>query len=69
MPVYLQIGMVYSVQHLNEDICFWWVDLYVYSMLQLYFTPFYMMGKGSETEQWISQFSTNGIKPFNLCRP
>ena len=44
-------------------------DFWVWSLLQCYYSPFYIMGKGSEIEQWVSTFTTNGIKSFNLCRP
>ncbi len=52
-----------------EDVIFWWFDFYVHNMLQLHFAPYYLMSKGRDAEQWISHFSTNGMKQFNLCRP
>lgn len=48
-------------------------DYNVWLFLQWYYMPAYMMGKGSEVDKWVSSFSTNGIKMFdltsNLCQP
>lgn len=45
-----------------------WLDYCVYSMLQFYFMPATLMNKGTEVEQWMSCFSTNGMKNFNICK-
>jgi len=45
-----------------------WLDFCVYSMLQLYFMPATLMDQGTEAEKWISSFSTNGMKNFNICK-
>lgn len=49
------------------------IDFNVWLFLQWYYMPAYLMGKGSDMDQWISSFSTNGIKSFvlgsNLCQP
>jgi len=44
------------------------LDMWVYSMLYWHFLPFRLMSRGTELEQWISKFSTNGIKNFNICQ-
>jgi len=56
-------GLDYSFPFINL-----YVDLYVYYMLQFYFTPAVLMGQGTEVEQWISKTSTNGIKQFSICK-
>jgi hypothetical protein len=40
----------------------WW-------FLQLYFLPYRFPEYGSEVDAWISQFSLNGAKASNLCKP
>lgn len=44
------------------------IDFCAWSMLQWYFMPHTLMSKGSEVDQWVSQFSTNGLKQFSICR-
>ncbi len=46
-----------------------YIDFCVYTMLELYFMPAKLMSAGTEVDQWISTFSTNGIKLPNICRP
>lgn len=46
-----------------------YIDLCVYSMLQWYFMPAMLMSKSTEVDQWVSSFSTNGLKVFNICKP
>ncbi len=60
---YPQTGMEFL-----EPLASSWFDFLVYSMLQCYFMPAYIMSKGSDVDQWVSQFSTNGIKNFNICK-
>lgn len=49
------------------------MDYYVWAFLQWYYMPAYLMGQGSEVDKWVSSFSTNGLKMFdltsNLCQP
>lgn len=45
-----------------------WIDYNIYCMLQFYFAPAFLMSQGTEVDQWISKFSTNGIKQFSICR-
>lgn len=42
-------------------------DHAVHAWLKLWFLPHTMMTKGTEVDQWISQFSLNGIKQATLC--
>ena len=44
-------------------------DYQVWLMLQLYFVPYRMASMGDEVDQWISQYSLNGMKLFNICKP
>lgn len=43
------------------------LDYNVWLFLQWYYSPFTLMRKGDEIDQFISQFSLNGIKPFTMC--
>ena len=40
----------------------WW-------FLQLYFLPYRLPEYGSEVDKFISVYSLNGVKSFNLCKP
>lgn len=39
-----------------------YVDLCVYSMLQFYFMPAFLLGQGTDVEQWVSNVPSNGVK-------
>lgn len=45
------------------------IDEYVRMMLNLYFAPYYVIGKSDEVGEWVSSFSTNGMKWANICNP
>jgi squalene cyclase len=47
----------------------WWWDCTAYTFLNLYFLPYRMPGIHSEADKWVSQFTLNGIKASNICRP
>ena len=44
-------------------------DYQVWLMLQLYFAPYRLATMGDEVDQWVSQYSLNGMKCFSICRP
>jgi hypothetical protein len=47
-----------------------WVDYQIWLMVQLKFmTPAAMIARGSEMEQFMKQFSLNGIRNPNICKP
>jgi hypothetical protein len=47
-----------------------WFDYQIWLMLQMKFmTPAAVMSKGAEMEQFMKQFSLNGIKSSNMCNP
>jgi hypothetical protein len=47
----------------------WYWDCAAYSFLNLWFMPYRMPGIHSDVDKFVSQFSLNGIKSFNICRP
>ena len=47
-----------------------WFDYQVWLMLQMKFmTPAYMIAKNNDVQEFMKQFSLNGIKASNLCKP
>jgi hypothetical protein len=47
-----------------------WVDYQVWLMIQMKFmSPAAMIARGSEMEQFMKQFSLNGIRNPNICKP
>jgi hypothetical protein len=69
MQNFPQIGTEYIVP-LPNDIGNWLVDVYVFTFLQLWFMPLTMMTKSNDMDQFIRQFSLNGLKPMTtICRP
>ena len=44
------------------------IDYNVWIFLQYYYLPMRIIAKGDDVDQFISQFSLNGIKAFNICR-
>ncbi len=46
----------------------WYIDYNVWLFLQWYYSPFILMRKGDEIDQFLSHFSLNGIKSFGLCK-
>jgi hypothetical protein len=47
-----------------------WVDYQVWLMLQMKFMmPAYMIAKNDDMQEFMKQFSLNGIKSSNLCKP
>jgi hypothetical protein len=47
-----------------------WFDYQVWLMLQMKFmTPAYMIAKNNDAQEFMKQFSLNGIKASNLCKP
>lgn len=47
----------------------WYWDCVAHSFLQAWFLPYRMPGIHSDVDRFVSQFTLNGIKSFNLCRP
>lgn len=44
-----------------------WFDLQILTALELWFYPYYVLGKQDAWSQWIGS-SLNGWKDFNICR-
>ena len=44
------------------------MDYNVYWFLQWYYLPMRMITKGDDVDRFISHFSLNGLKPFNICQ-
>jgi hypothetical protein len=48
----------------------WWIDYSVWMMLQFKFMyPAKMISVNDDMENFLKQFSLNGIKSANICRP
>ena len=45
------------------------VDAWVWQMVQLYYAPFVAIVKGGEAQEFVEQFTLNGFKSANLCKP
>ena len=54
--------------HLNDHVN-WWVDCATWTYLNLWFLPHRMPGLHSDVDKFVSQFTLNGIKASNICRP
>ena len=59
-------GQAYIVPQQNNPVADWWVDQWVWVVLQMYFAPYRIMGN-SEIEEFMQQFTLNGIRS-NLCK-
>jgi hypothetical protein len=47
-----------------------WVDYQIWLMVQMKFmSPAAIMSQGAEMEQFMKQFSLNGIRNPNICKP
>ncbi len=44
------------------------IDWNVWLFLQWYYLPMRIIAKGDEMDQFISHFTLNGIKSFNICK-
>lgn len=47
----------------------WYWDCTAWTLLNTWFVPFRMPSMHSDADKWVSQFSLNGIKAGNICRP
>jgi hypothetical protein len=48
----------------------WWIEYSVWLMLQYKFMlPAMMIARNDETEQFMKQFTLNGIKIPTICKP
>jgi hypothetical protein len=47
----------------------WYLDSVTWSCLNLCFLPHRMPGIHSDVDKFVSQFTLNGIKSSNICRP
>jgi gliding motility-associated-like protein len=47
----------------------WWMDCATWTYLNLWFLPHRMPGLHSDVDKFVSQFTLNGIKSSNICRP
>ena len=69
MNDYQKIGMAFSEQlasslYINEIF-----DSWMWVMIKLMYAPYSVLGRGEEVEKFVQQFSLNGIKSGNICRP
>jgi hypothetical protein len=63
---YQKFGTDIMLQPLSNVLDYW-----MWLALNAYYTPYVIIGKGDEMDQFISHFSLNGIKSnlANLCKP
>lgn len=55
---------------MKNDLWFAWFDYCVWLMLQAKFmTPASMIARNDKMEQFMKQFSLNGIKAPTICKP
>lgn len=47
----------------------WYFDCVGWTFLNLWYLPHRMPSIHSDVDKWVSQFSLNGIKATNICRP
>lgn len=47
----------------------WWWDSAAWTFINLWYLPYRMPSIHSEADKWVSQFTLNGIKAANICRP
>jgi hypothetical protein len=47
----------------------WYLDCATWTYLNLWFLPHRMPGLHSDVDKFVSQFTLNGIKASNICRP
>ena len=47
----------------------WYLDCATWTFLNLWFLPHRMPGPHSDVDKFVSQFTLNGIKASNICRP
>lgn len=47
----------------------WYFDCINWTFLNLWYLPYRMPGVYSDVDKWVSQFTLNGIKANNICRP
>ncbi len=47
----------------------WYWDCVAHTFLNIWFIPFRMPELHSDVDKFVSQFSLNGIKATNICRP
>lgn len=69
MNDYQKIGMAYSEQlasslYINE-----WFDSWMWIMIKMMYSPYSVLGRGDDVEQFVKQFSLNGFKSGNICKP
>ena len=69
---YPAIGMAFSELPANKIADYWvgmWCDYNMWLFLKMWYLPMEMISHGDEVDQFLKQFSLNGIKSSNLCRP
>ena len=44
------------------------IDYQVWLFLQWYYSPFMLMSKGDEIDQFLSHFSLNDVKSYTMCK-
>jgi hypothetical protein len=47
----------------------WYLDCATWAYLNLWYLPHRMPGLHSDVDKFVSQFTLNGIKASNICRP
>jgi hypothetical protein len=74
MQDFQKIGMAYTgllasnpFYRIWEDQMCQTIDLAVWTYLQTYFFPFYVISKQDEWSEW-AKISLNGLKPINICK-
>jgi len=55
-------------QPMNNYVNWWW-DCTAYTFLNLWFLPYRMPSIHSDVDKFVSQFTLNGIKAANICKP
>jgi hypothetical protein len=66
---YQKSGTAFTVLPASNPIVEIILDQWAWLLLKWYYMPFEIIGRGDEVDQWIKQFTLNGIKSGNLCRP
>lgn len=62
--IYQKTGMEFIELPVSNMI----IDTWVWLLLKWYYLPFETIGRGDEVDQWVSQFSLNGIKQASICK-
>jgi hypothetical protein len=61
--------MVNLLHTRNNTVLDWYLDQYMWYMMQVYFAPYRLPDLFSDADKWVASVSTNGARWPNLCRP